>query len=404
MLKPVASLVVRLLDLGSDSPGLALVDRKHIRLTNLLALVSLANIPIWAPLLLAADRADLALQYSLAFGAGALVLLLDFAGRSLAAAVVLIVASQFLLLRSVGVFGFDSGVPFYYGALIVLSFAVLPRHHRRWAYLLAAGSLAEAVAVLVLGDRLPISVPLLEPAQLRLLNGAAAFGTLALLTAVIFSVVDATEDALSEERQRADRLLFNVLPASVAQRLKDAPEEALADRFEEVTILFADLVGFTELSARVTPSEIVTLLNELFTVFDAICDEHGAEKIKTIGDGYMAACGAPVEREDHALVMARAAMAMRAAVQDYGGDEQLGVRIGLNSGPVVGGIVGQSRVHYDLWGDAVNVAARMESHGEPGRIQLTRATWERIRHQIPCERRGEIEVKGRGTIEAFWIS
>ena len=210
---------------------------------------------------------------------------------------------------------------------------------------------------------------------------------------------------IQEEKEKSERLLLNVLPVTISERLKQA-EGVIADSFPDVTVLFADVVGFTSLSERLTPKETVVLLNEVFTRFDQLANEYGVEKIRTIGDGYMAAAGAPLPRADHALVLAEMAvdmqhyMAYRAATADV----PLQIRIGINSGPAVAGIVGTTKFHYDIWGDMVNTASRMESHGQPGKIQIARQTYELIKDRFACEYRGKLFVKGKGDLDTWFLS
>jgi guanylate cyclase len=205
-------------------------------------------------------------------------------------------------------------------------------------------------------------------------------------------------ERLSHERARAERLLLNVLPAEVASELKDTGTSR-ARRFESASVLFADIVGFTPLSAGKEPEETVELLNEVFTAFDRLAARHGVEKIRTIGDGYMAASGVPVARADHAEALALLALDMLAHVR-HG---SVSVRIGINSGPLVAGVVGTLKFQYDLWGDTVNTASRMESHGEPDRIQISRATRELVKDRFETSRRGPIEIKGKGTLVTWWL-
>ena len=204
-------------------------------------------------------------------------------------------------------------------------------------------------------------------------------------------------------QELSDTLLLNVLPASIAERLKRRPE-TIAEHYQGVTVLFADVVDFTPLSADLAPTELVELLNEVFTVFDGLADRFGAEKIKTIGDCYMAAAGLPERRDDHAIIMTRLALEMLDYVNanDFA-DRHLEFRIGINSGPAVAGVIGVRKFIYDLWGDVVNTASRMESHGERGTIQITRATYELIRHDFHCEPRGTIAVKGKGDMEIWHV-
>src|ERR671913_2455788 len=210
--------------------------------------------------------------------------------------------------------------------------------------------------------------------------------------------------ALDLERQKSERLLLNVLPTSIATRLKQA-EGVIADGFSDVTVLFADIVDFTRRSERIAPEQVVESLNDLFSVFDQLARERGLEKIKTIGDAYMVVGGLPDPRPDHAEAVAEMALAMRKEVvgrSDPSG-QPLAVRIGIDTGPVVAGVIGTSRFSYDLWGDTVNTASRMESHGVPGCIQVTARTYQRLRDCYRFERRGPIQVKGKGEIVTYFL-
>ena len=191
---------------------------------------------------------------------------------------------------------------------------------------------------------------------------------------------------------------------SIADRLK-ADNRRIADQFSSASILFADVVDFTPLSERLPPAEVVGVLDHLFSHFDELAERHGLEKIKTIGDCYMVAGGVPSPRPDHARALALMALDMQASMRsvDEVGHLALELRIGINSGPVVAGVIGRKRFLYDLWGDAVNTASRMESHGTSGRIQITRATKELLENEFVCELRGTIPVKGKGEIEAWYL-
>jgi class 3 adenylate cyclase len=198
-----------------------------------------------------------------------------------------------------------------------------------------------------------------------------------------------------QEHARSERLLLNVLPAPIAARLKRS-EEVIADRFPEATVLFADIVDFTPLSASLLPEDLVKLLDDIFTAFDRLADEYGLEKIKTIGDAYMVAGGIPTPRKDHCEAVARMGLAMLREVDGRTGGEGVQLRIGIATGPVVAGVIGRRKFIYDLWGDTVNAASRMESHGVPGTIQVTARVHDRLRDQYRFQSRGTIEVKGMG--------
>jgi adenylate cyclase len=201
-------------------------------------------------------------------------------------------------------------------------------------------------------------------------------------------------------------LLHNMLPESIAARLKDA-HTIIADTLAEVSVLFADLVGFTALSLRVSPHEMVGMLNRIFTAFDCLADEHGLEKIKTIGDGYEVIAGAPLPRADHAEAVAEMALGMQAVIRALSHESgwPLDIRIGIDSGgPVVAGVIGQTKYVYEVWGDCVNTASRMESHGLAGTIQVTAAAYERLRARYTFIDRGAIEVKSKGTMSTYLLT
>jgi adenylate cyclase len=211
--------------------------------------------------------------------------------------------------------------------------------------------------------------------------------------------------ALRVEQAKAESLLLNILPQSIADRLKAEPR-TIADQFSSASILFADVVDFTPLSERLPPAEVVGLLDHLFSHFDELAERYGLEKIKTIGDCYMVAAGVPTPRPDHARALALMALDMQAAMRSV--DAEVGrlgleLRVGINSGPVVAGVIGRKRFLYDLWGDAVNTASRMESHGSSGRIQITRTTKELLEDEFLCEPRGTIPIKGKGEIEVWYL-
>jgi guanylate cyclase len=210
--------------------------------------------------------------------------------------------------------------------------------------------------------------------------------------------------ALRSEQDRAESLLLNILPRSIADRLKAEPQ-TIADQFTAASVLFADVVDFTPHSEQLSPAEVVGVLDHLFSHFDALAERHGLEKIKTIGDCYMVAAGVPTPRPDHARALALMALDMLDAMCAGAAMGELGLelRVGINSGPVVAGVIGRKRFLYDLWGDAVNTASRMESHGTPGRIQITRATYELLEDEFECEPRGTVTIKGKGEMETWYL-
>lgn len=209
---------------------------------------------------------------------------------------------------------------------------------------------------------------------------------------------------LKIEQDRSEGLLLNILPREIAERLKGGAK-TIADHCEAVSILFADLVGFTPLTNTLSPTEMVELLNTIYSHFDSLIEKHGAEKIRTIGDNYMIAAGIPRPRSDHAQVLARLALEMQAYIGSLPpmAGRRLSFRMGINSGPVIAGVIGHKKFAYDVWGDTVNTASRMESQGQPGKIQITQATYELIRDEFRCDLHGPIEVKGKGVMETWFL-
>jgi len=211
-------------------------------------------------------------------------------------------------------------------------------------------------------------------------------------------------EELDQERAESDRLLLNILPAPIAAQLK-AERGVIAEKFESVSVLFADIVGFTALSEMLPAEDLVEWLNVVYSEIDRLVQVHDVEKIRTIGDGYMAASGVPFPREDHAVALTELAVDMRTHFESLPpvAGEQVSFRIGINSGPLVGGVIGTHKFQYDIWGDTVNTAARMESLGVPGRIHISDATHTLIADSFECEMRGEIEVKGKGLMKTWFV-
>jgi PAS domain S-box-containing protein len=213
-----------------------------------------------------------------------------------------------------------------------------------------------------------------------------------------------TAQALRWEKKKVERLLLNILPRKIAKQLKEEPG-LIAQGFEEVTILFADLVNFTPLAAKTSPRDLVSLLNEIFSSFDRLCDKHDLEKIKTIGDAYMVAGGLPTPREDHAEAIADMALDMQQSLElfNQARGTDLSLRIGINTGAAIAGVIGIKKFIYDLWGDAVNTASRMESHGVPGRIHISETTCARLGDRYRVKKRGRMTIKGKGEMTTYFL-
>src|SRR5437870_6995969 len=300
----------------------------------------------------------------------------------------------FLPSGGVGLWGILAPV----GALVFSG----PSSGLRWYAAYLAVFISSGVAGQIVG---PVSaLPEWFTSTMLGLNVAVGGSIVFILIVTFLGQRDRAMDALAREQERSERLLLNVLPKEIAPRLK-AGESPIADAYEHATVLYADIVGSTMLAERLDPKQLVALLNGIFSRFDLLAERYGVEKIRTIGDNYMCVAGVPRLRADHAQAMARMALGIRAYLDERraAGEDRTDFRIGMNSGPCVGGVIGLRKFVFDIWGDSVNTASRMESHSVPGRIHLTDATYELIRDEFNCEPRGTIEVKGKGPMRTWFL-
>lgn len=306
--------------------------------------------------------------------------------------------TMFLILQ-IGLGGFmNSGLIIVEAFMIPLLCSMLLS---RWNTILWAGlGLAAFTTLLALDGQISADAPQL-PANFGLVNGFFGYLTMTVFgIGVILYVIGELEKA----QKQTDALLFNILPIQIARRLK---QEAgvIAQSHDQASVLFADIVGFTPLTTLLSPEDMIDLLDDIYSHFDGLLERYGVEKIRTIGDSYMAVAGAPQPHPRHADAVARMALDMISFAHSIPpiGDVRLDFRIGINSGSLVGGVIGSKRTHYDIWGDAVNVASRMESHGLPGKIQVTEETRRLLARDFILESRGKIAVKGKGKMETWFI-
>ena len=289
--------------------------------------------------------------------------------------------------------------------LFTLAFPInfFPFNRSFKAFWLATTSITFILVYLSVGDVVWMGNPVVLTA-FYLHNGVIALGLCFLIGGYQANVVRNAEQAMDEAHALSEALLNNVMPSTIADRLKQG-EAVIADSFAETSILFADIVNFTPLSEGMTPAEVVRLLDDLFSRIDALVYEHQLEKIKTVGDAYMVVAGIPVRRNDHAEAMAAFALDLQHTLATYNAEtgRDLHFRIGINSGPVVAGVIGKLRFLYDLWGDTVNTASRMESHGLPDEIQVTEETRNLLKDKYVFEERGIIEVKGKGQMRTYFL-
>lgn len=333
------------------------------------------------------------------------VLMLVARGRRAAALFVFLLNCNAQIAVVSAALGPQVGFHYYFFAFAMVVFLVTPRRLAAlypFAGVSVAGYLYFALVLRPTDALVPFDPGVASVVMTFTIVTVSA--TLVLVAFLFDSDTRLAEGHLEEEHARSERLLLNILPPAISTRLKDG-EGTIADGFREVSVLFADIVGFTELSARMPPAELVGVLNAVFSRFDELAGELGLEKIKTIGDAYMVAAGLPEARQHHATVLVRMGLRMRDALDRL--NEELGltlaVRIGVHSGPVVAGVIGKRKFSYDLWGDTVNTASRMESHGEQGRVHVSQATASLLGDQFELASRGAIPVKGKGEMETFFV-
>jgi class 3 adenylate cyclase len=388
-------------------PSMPQAEARYVVLTNIIALLGVGFTLAFAPLLFAAGSgvyAGLQLVYAALYLP---TLWLNRRRHHVAATTWLVLSSHLAVVSQVLVEGTGFDVQLFFMLHAILPFMVFPPRHNKAMFALSALAGADLIAVIVFGPSLPQLGPVISEAHLAWLRPTLIGGLFFTIAACANYARRATliaEEALDKAHARSESLLLNILPPAIANRLK-AQTGTIADGFAGVTVLFADIVGFTKMSARLPPERVVEMLDDLFCTFDDHADRLGLEKIKTIGDCYMIVGGLPELRADHADAVAEMALVMIEVVHAAGAQigEPIDVRIGMHSGPVVAGVIGKRKFTYDVWGDTVNVASRMESHGVPGQIQLTSSTQKVLAGKFQMTRRGMIEVKGKGEMETWFL-
>lgn len=397
--------LLRVASIGSDPE-----DSDDARLEKALLVLSslmMASMAVVWGLVYAALGAPLAAAIPLAYAALSFVSIAIFSrtrryGFFRASQLCMSLVLPFLLLIALGGFANSSAVVLWsltspLGALVFAG----RRQAVRWFLAYLALILASAMWSALYAT--PTPLPPLVVTVFFALNISGVSIVAFVLLEYFVTQKDTSLRLLGVERRKSEALLLNILPREIADILKNE-NRIIADYYDGASILFADVVDFTPMSANMTPSQLVALLDDVFSAFDAMVERRGVEKIKTIGDCYMVAAGIPTRRADHAQVLARLALEMRDYVSQHNFlGQHLTFRIGLNSGPVVAGVIGRKKFTYDLWGDAVNTASRMESHGQAGVIQITAATYALIHDDFVCEPAGTILVKGKGMMDVWHL-
>ena len=407
--------IERIADTGVPA-GMTAVEAKHVRFCNLAtATAAVFGVIFWLmELPVTTDWGkttglELTVILARAFGVFLLAtpLWLNHRHHHATARLALMSIALLFLLSSVAIFGMAAPSHLFVIVVAAAALALFPeRENGPMRAVLALCAVTFGIMLWLRAHDRPLVI--VHRPEIRLaMEIIISFGAL-LLAIVITRALRATarrsELLAIHEQERADRLLLNILPEQIARRLKDDPK-TIADGFHDVTVLFADLVGFTPMSEKMSPRDTLSLMDDVFTRFDALVDRFGLEKIKTVGDAYMLAGGLPDPTDSHADDVAGMALAMLEEVKKIHGPhgEPLSIRIGIATGPVVAGVIGRKKFLYDLWGDTVNTASRMESCGEVNSIQVTETTWRRLKDRFTFRERGEIEIKGKGRVMTWFL-
>ncbi len=354
------------------------------------------------------DFQGLVLAWAAMLLASSVLFLPNLAQRNISLAV-LIAALSILVLFGWLTYHLSAASGLYlFMILLPLNLVIANGLTRRLGTTLWTGVSIAAMAFCIVAFNEPSGYARTDPQLLRYLHLSTLALIISMVTGGLFILagrVALAEIALEAEHAKSEALLDNLLPANIAARLKGTPNQIIADNIPEVTILFADIADFTPRATSMQPEALIRFLNRVFTAFDDLTHERGLEKIKTIGDAYMVAAGMPVARADHADIIADMALAMLAVTKELSQqmDQPVEVRIGLHSGSAIAGVIGTQKIFYDVWGDTVNTASRMESQGEVGRIQLTDETRAALGDRFVFEKRGLVDIKGKGPTETFWL-
>lgn len=381
-------------------------EKRRIRLTNIASLISLVIAATHGAISFYFGYDNVGITNLFYVGFYLIPIVLNALGRTLTASAFLVIGASLGILKTSIAYGEGTGIYHYFLIACLAPFLFFPASKRPLIWLCTFIALICFSAFLI-NSRFNPPIYVIEENFLGWFRFFSILTTMMLSIFIVYTFHKQKtigEKLLRREQEKTELLLHNMLPASVAERLKHGMF-TIADEHKEVTILFCDMVDFTKMSRFKKPDEVVLLLNELFQVFDYLIEKHGCEKMRTVGDAYMIAGGVPEALEKHMHHIAALALDMMDAANEMGKDLGLPItlRIGIESGPVIAGVIGQKRFMYDIWGDAVSLASRMESHGVAGRIQVTEKCYEVLKNDFDFEERGDLEVKSFGKMKTYFL-
>lgn len=394
----------RIVDIGANE-GFSITEIRYLRVTNIASMLGAMFNAVW--MLISVYLTDSPAIY----GSNALlglmflaVLIFNNNGWRVLAAIWLTIASYISVLLFLYLLGYPSGVAVICFLTIILPYMTFPRKARKLAHGFSILACLTLIVTVSLQSKISAHYDEVDPYVSQVVNiSIAGFICLALIWSMSV-LIDRSEASLMAEQKKSDDLLHNILPIKVAKDLKETGR-TIPQRHGNVTILFTDFKGFTELVASIPAITLVNELNDIFGRFDEIVEEAGVEKIETIGDAYLAASGLEERVTEHAINCITAAKKMLSFLEERNRkhDIKWSMRVGIHSGPIVAGVVGKKKFRYDLFGDTINTASRMESSGEPGKINISGTTYQLVKNDIDCECRGEIHAKGKGEMEMYFV-
>ena len=393
-----------MVDIGANK-GFSITEIRYLRVTNIASILGAIFNAIW--MLISIYLTDSPIIY----GSNALlglmfliVLIFNKKGWRVLATVWLTIASYISVLLFLYLLGYSSGVAVICFLIIILPYMTFPRKARKLAHGFSILACLTLIVTVLLQSNINAHYDEVDPYLSQVVNiSITGFICLALIWSLSV-LIDRSEESLMAEQKKSDDLLHNILPVNVAKDLKETGR-TMPQRHKNVTILFTDFKGFTELVASISEITLVSELNDIFGRFDEIVEEAGVEKIETIGDAYVAACGLEEEITEYAINCITAAQQMLYYLEERNRKHEIKwrMRVGIHSGPIVAGVVGKKKFRYDLFGDTINTASRMESSGEPGKINISEPTFQLVKNDIDCEYRGRIHAKGKGEMEMYFV-
>lgn len=397
------SIFQRMMNIGT-SEEFSIIERRYLRVTNIAAILGVLFNVVWMLIAISISEKTSVVWNAILGVMFLLVLVLNQKGRRVAASAWLAVAAYISVLVFLYLSGYPSGITTVCFLIIILPYMTFPRKARMLAHGFSVLACLTLITTVIFQSEFYAHNENMDPYLSQIVNISM---TALICLALIWSLsvlIDKSEDSLIFEQKKSDDLLHNILPANIVKDLKESGK-TIPKRHNNVTILFTDFEGFTELVASIPAIVLVNELNDIFGRFDDIMDETKVEKIETIGDAYLAACGLEEEVINHAVQCITAAKKMLSYLEERNKSHEIkwNMRVGIHSGTIVAGVVGKKKFAYDLFGDTINTASRMESAGEAGKINISASTYELVKNDFTCLSRGKIFAKGKGELEMYFV-